>query len=139
MNSEVTNGRSLAAILGEMKGELQDFAHTRIELFKREMQGKMAAVKAAIPGVLIGGALLGTSFLLFSFALVALVALAFGDNSYKWFFAFLIVGICWSVIGAMALFMAKQRVTREPMVPRKTMTVLKEDKVWLQKETGNAA
>ena len=138
MNSDVHNGRSLAAILGDMKDELQEFAHTRIELFRREVQEKISAVKAAIPGVLIGAAFLGTAFLLFSLALVSLIAVAFGDNSYKWFFALLIVGIFWSMIGALALFLAKQRVTREPMVPQKTITVLKDDKVWLQRETRNA-
>lgn len=138
MNSDIHNGRSLAAILGDMKDELQEFAHTRIELFRREVQEKISAVKAAIPGVLIGSAFLGTAFLLFSLALVSLIAVAFGDNSYKWFFAFLIVGIFWSMIGALALFLAKQRVTREPMVPQKTITVLKDDKVWLQRETRNA-
>ncbi|HEV3511879.1 MAG TPA: phage holin family protein [Candidatus Sulfotelmatobacter sp.] len=138
MNSDIHNGRSLAAILGDMKDELQEFAHTRIELFRREVQEKISAVKAAIPGVLIGAAFLGTAFLLFSLALVSLIAVAFGDNSYKWFFALLIVGIFWSMIGALALFLAKQRVTREPMVPQKTITVLKDDKVWLQRETRNA-
>lgn len=138
MNSDIHNGRSLAAILGDMKDELQEFAHTRIELFRREVQEKISAVKAAIPGVLIGSAFLGTAFLLFSLALVSLIAVAFGDNSYKWFFALLIVGIFWSMIGALALFLAKQRVTREPMVPQKTITVLKDDKVWLQRETRNA-
>lgn len=139
MNPELSNGRSLAAILGDMKSELQEFAHIRIELLKRELQEKAAAVKAAIPGVVIGATFLGTAVLLFSLALVALVAMAFGGNSYKWFFAFLIVAIFWSMIGGIALFLAKQRVTKEPMVPQKTMTVLKDDKVWLKKETRNAA
>jgi uncharacterized membrane protein YqjE len=139
MNNEVHNGRSLAAILSDMKSELREFAHTRIELFRRELQEKTEAVKAAIPGVAIGATFLGTAVLLFSLALVALVAMAFGNNSYKWFFAFLIVGIFWSMIGGIAIFLAKQRVTKEPMVPQRTITVLKEDKVWLQKETRKAA
>jgi uncharacterized membrane protein YqjE len=139
MNSEANNGRSLAAILGDMKDELQDFAHTRIELFRHEVQEKISALKAAIPSVLIGATFLGSAVLLFSLALVSLVAMAFGDNSYKWFFAFLIVGVFYSLIGAVALFLAKQRVTKEPMVPQKTMHVLSDDKVWLKKETRNAA
>ena len=138
MHDEIHNGRSLGAILGEMKSELQEFVHTRIELFKRELQEKAASVKAAVPSALIGATFGITAVLLLSLALVALVAVGFGDNPYKWFFAFLIVGVLWSVIAGMALFMAKRRLTMEPMVPRKTMHVLKDDKIWLQKETRNA-
>ena len=138
MHDEIHNGRSLGAILGEMKSELQEFVHTRIELFKRELQEKAASIKAAIPSALIGAAFGMTAVLLLSLALVALVAVGFGDNPYKWFFAFLIVGVLWSVMAGMALFMAKRRLTMEPMAPKKTMHVLKDDKIWLQKETRNA-
>jgi uncharacterized membrane protein YqjE len=138
MNTEIHNGRSLVAILNEMKSELQEFAQTRVELFKREMQEKAAAIKAAVPSALIGATFLITAFLLLTLALVALVATGFGDNPYKWFFAFLIVGIFWSMIGGMAVFMAKRRLTMQPMVPQKTMHVLSDDKLWLQKETRNA-
>ena len=138
MHDEIHNGRSLGAILGEMKSELQEFVHTRIELFKRELQEKGASIKGAIPSALIGATFGITAVLLLSLALVALVAVGFGDNPYKWFFAFLIVGVLWSVIAGMALFMAKRRLTMEPMVPKKTMHVLKDDKIWLQKETRNA-
>src|SRR5690242_1526741 len=86
MNNEVHNGRSLVAILSEMKSELQEFAQTRIELFKREMQEKAAAIKAAVPSALIGATFLITAFLLLTLALVALVATGFGDSPYKWFF-----------------------------------------------------
>jgi uncharacterized membrane protein YqjE len=138
MHDEIHNGRSLAAILGEMKSELQEFVHTRIELFKRELQEKAASIKRAVPAALIGATFGITAVLLLSLALVALVAVGFGDNPYKWFFAFLIVGVLWSVMAGMALFMAKRRLTMEPMVPKKTMHVLKDDKIWLQKETRNA-
>ena len=139
MMNEVHNGRSLVAILSEMKSELQEFAQTRIELFKRELQEKAAAIKAAVPSALIGATFLITAFLLLTLALVALVATGFVDSPYKWFFAFLIVGIFWSIIGGMAVFMAKRRLTMQSMAPRKTMHVLSDDKLWLQKETRKAS
>ena len=49
MNGEVKNGRTLAAILGDMKSELQEFAQTRIALLKREIQEKTEALKSALP------------------------------------------------------------------------------------------
>jgi hypothetical protein len=37
MRSSANNGRSLGAILTEMKEELKEFAQTRIDMFKTEL------------------------------------------------------------------------------------------------------
>ena len=138
MSADVNNGRSMAAILGEMKDEIQEFVQTRIELLKRELQEKISAIKSAIPAAIIGGLLLLTAFLLLSFALVALVAVGFGENPYRWFFGFLIVGVFWAIGGGMGLYMARRRLSQQGLVPRKTVEVLSGDKVWLQNETRSA-
>ena len=69
-----------------MKSELQEFAQTRIALLKREIQEKTEALKSALPLAVVGSLLLSTAFLLLSVALAALVATAFADNPYRWFF-----------------------------------------------------
>ena len=138
MNSELGSGRSLAAILGDMKNELLEFAQTRMELFKTELREKLGALKSAAPAVVIGAVLLLTAFLLLSLALVALVAAGFSEGPYRWFFGFLIVGLLWCAGGGMAVYAAKRRVSRQSMVPKKTMSVLNGDKVWLHKEKREA-
>jgi len=138
MNNDVTNGRSLAAILSEMKTELQEFAQTRIELLKSELQEKADAIKSAIPLAVVGALFLSTAFFIFSFALVALVAAGFGDNPYRYFFGALAVCVLWSIFGGIALYSVKRRLSKQTMIPRKTIEVLSGDKVWLQNETRNA-
>jgi uncharacterized membrane protein YqjE len=139
MDSYGNNGRSLAAILSDMKRELQEFAQTRIELLKREMREKTAALKAAIPLAVVGSLFLSTAFLSFSLALVALVATAFSDNPYRWFFGCLAIAILWSICGAAALYTVKRRLRSQSMVPKKTVEVLNGDKVWLQNEARKAS
>lgn len=131
------NGRSLRGILSEMKGQLQEFVQTRIELLRREIQEKSATLKAAIPLAVAGGLFLATAFLLFSLALAALITVAFPDNPYRWFFGCLAVAVLWSVVGAGALFAVKRRLSRQTMTPQKTIEVLSGDKVWLQNEARN--
>lgn len=138
MNNDVSNGRTLAAILSEMKIELQEFVLTRIELFQSELKEKAATLKSAIPLALIGALFLSTAFVIFSFALVALVAAEFGDNPYRFFFGALAVCALWSICGGIALYTVKRRLTKQGMVPQKTIDVLSGDKVWLQDETRNA-
>ena len=74
MNGQPINGRSLAEILSEMRDELQDFVQTRVELLKREVQERVAAVKSAVPLAMVAGLLLTTAFLLLSMALVGVFA-----------------------------------------------------------------
>lgn len=138
MNNDVSNGRSLAAILNEMKTELQEFAQTRIELFTSELKEKVATIKSAIPLALVGALFLSTAFFVFSFAMVALVAAGFGDNPYRFFFGALAVCVLWSISGGIALYSVKRRLSTQGMIPRKTIEVLSGDKVWLQNETRNA-
>lgn len=134
MNGEVKNGRSLASIWSDMKVELQEFARTRIELLRREMREKSSALKAALPLALVGSLLLSTAFLLLSVALAALIATAFGDNTYRWFFGCLAIAILWAIGGASCLYAVKQRLSKQSMVPEKTVRVLSGDKLWIQDE-----
>lgn len=139
MNGEVKNGRSLAAILTDMKNELQEFAQTRIALLKREIQEKTEALKSALPLAVVGSLLLSTAFLLLSIALAALVATAFPDNPYRWFFGCLAIAILWAIGGAGALYAVKRRLSKQSMVPQKTIEVLSGDKTWIKNEARKAS
>ncbi len=139
MNSASANGRSLSEILADMKDELQEFAQTRVELLRSEIRERFESIKSALPLAVAGALLLATAFFLFSFALVGLLAAVFGNNPYRWFLAALIVGVVWSMGGGVGAFLAKQRLTKQALMPEKTIQVLSGDKVWLQKETKRAS
>jgi uncharacterized membrane protein YqjE len=137
MNPEIKNGRSLASTLAEMKIELLDFLDTRIELLKTELQEKGKILKAAAPLGALGALLLATAYLLFTLALVSLVVVAFQDNPYRWFFAFLIVAFAWTVFGGIAVYFAKRELEMNTLLPQRTIEVLKGDKIWIQAEVKN--
>jgi len=132
----VTN-RSLAEILAEIRDEFQEFTQTRIELLRAELEEKARVIKAALPLAAIGALFLTVGFLLFSFAMVGLVVVAFEGDPYRWFFAFLIISFLWGCIGGIAALVAKTQLSSKGVVPRKTMRVLNNDKVWLQREAKN--
>lgn len=134
MNYEVNNGRSVAALLGEMKQELQDFAQTRLTMLKVELQEKVRMVKTAAPLAAAGVLLFLTAFLLLSLALVALAFALLPDSAYRWCLAFLAVAILWSIIGGIAAYMAKRELEVKGLLPKRTVEVLKEDKQWIRSE-----
>jgi len=139
MNSNAESNhtaRSLAAIAADMKQELKEFAETRIAMLKSELREKIGHWKMAAPLAVVGVVLLGTTYLLITLGLVALAAV-FIDSPYRWFFAFIGVGVLWALLGGVAVYIAKREFELNRLMPRKTLEVLKGDKVWLQQEARN--
>lgn len=136
VNNEVNinNGKSVAALFAEMKQELQDFVQTRVTMFKVELQEKVRVMKAAAPLAVIGAMLLLTAYLLFTLALVSLVFAFLPDNAYRWCIAFAAIGVLWLILGGIAAYMAKRELEVKGLLPKRTVEVLKEDKMWIQAE-----
>jgi uncharacterized membrane protein YqjE len=133
--TSVPNGRSVGDVIAEIKQEIKDFAETRVRMFLQEMRETLQkSKKGAIYG---GGALvlLGTAYLLLNLALVGLIAVAFWGSPYAWFFAFLIVGVFWLIVGGLFAVGAIRQF--HDLAPRRTIEVLKQDKVWLRQEARN--
>jgi uncharacterized membrane protein YqjE len=126
------NGRRLGEVVAEIKDELKEFLQTRVQMLIAELR---EAAKNSKSAMIFGGAaalLLGTAWLLLNLALVGLVAVAFWGSPYAWFFAFLIVGMFWAILGGMLGLAAIRKL--QGLAPKKTIEVLKQDKVWLQQE-----
>jgi uncharacterized membrane protein YqjE len=137
MNNPRHHERSLGEVLSEIRNQVVEFLDTRLQMLRSEMQEAAQTIRRAAPSMFAGIALLATSYILVTLAIVALVAVAFWSNPYHWFFAFLIVGVVWAVAGATAMFMAFRAIKLHALAPRKTIEVLKADKVWLQYEVGS--
>lgn len=124
--------RSLGVIVAEIGEELKSFFNTRVEMIRSELEETRAAAKTALPLILISVGLVTIGCLLLSLAVVVLVAGAFAGKPYAWFLAFVIVGVLWTVFGAIAGMFAYNAL--RDRFPKRTVEVLKADKVWLQSE-----
>jgi uncharacterized membrane protein YqjE len=131
------NGRSVAQILTDMKAEFVEFVQTRITMLRAELQEKWKTAKVAIPLAILALVFLGTAYLLLTGALVGLVVAAFPQSAYRWFFAFIIVAVFWAILGAAAAYFAKREFELKSMMPKRTIEVLKGDKLWIQAEVKN--
>ena len=129
-----TPERSVADVLMEIKNELRDFVETRYELFRSELKDGLSTVRSAAPLAIAAAIFFGTAYLLLTLALVAVIAVAFWNNPYHWFFAFLIVGVVWAIIGGVLAFLVLNGLRTRGLFPKKTVEVLKRDKRWIQNE-----
>ena len=137
MNNALNHDRSLATIVSEMKTEFHQFIHTRLEMLRQEIQEKFARLKVAAPLATAAIVLFGTAYLLITGAIVVVVAGAFGNHPYRWFFAFMIVGVVWALLGGLAAYFAMLELQPKTLGPTKTLEVLRQDKLWLQREVNH--
>lgn len=137
MSYEVPNDKTVVALLSEMKEQLKEFAQTRFEMLKAELEEKVKVAKASAPLVIIGVVLLSTAYLLITLALVGLIAAAFPENPFRWAIAFGAIGILWAMVGAGAVYAAIRAIKSKGLAPRRTVEVLKADKLWFQSEVKN--
>jgi uncharacterized membrane protein YqjE len=138
-HSVADHDRSLGSIVTEIRDELKEFATTRLEMLKAELQEGLATIKRVIPAAAAAMVFLATAYVLLTLAIVGLVAVAFWNNPYRWFFAFLIVAVVWAITGALTAWMALRRLRTHGLFPKKTVEVLKADKIWLQNEARSAS
>ena len=103
-------------------------------MLKAELGEKMRTFKIAFPMIATAVVFLATAFLLLTLSLVGLISVAFYGDPFRWFFALLIVGVLYSIIGGMAVVFGLRDLRAQGILPRKTIQVLKEDKVWLRQE-----
>ena len=134
MNQEIHNGRPYGDILADTRDELKEFLETRITMLKAEMSEKLKMLKIAAPLAVVGILFLFTAFLLFSLALVGVVAAFFLTNPFHWAIAFCAIAVLWTIIGGIVAYLAKREFEPKELMPRRTMSVLKQDKTWIQSE-----
>lgn len=130
--------KPLAQLLSEFKDELKEFAATRIEMLQSEMREKLLVASTALQALVVGAVLAIIAALLLCVALVALVAMLLGGGVGAWAAAFAIVGFSFLLIGGAAFAFGIWRLkARGGLKPERTLHMLKQDQIWLQKETRN--
>jgi uncharacterized membrane protein YqjE len=134
LNTGVNGGRTVGSILSDTKEELKEFLETRIAMLKTELGEKMAMLKSAAPLAVVGILFLVTAYALFTLGLVGLIVAFLPENPYRWCIAFFAIAVLWGIVGGIAGYMAMREFQVKELMPKRTMQVLKEDKMWLQSE-----
>lgn len=143
MNSKVYNieerrrivsERPLSQTMHEAASELRDFVETRVAMLLSEMREKLSNLKFAAPLLAFGALCMVSTWLLITGALVAVLNVVFAGSVYGPFLSLVIIGVLYAIAGGGALWMAIGRIKKQGIIPKRTIEVLKEDKVWIENE-----
>jgi len=120
-------------IFGRAPGSVLACAMLVLKLVETEKR-RDARAAVCFSSFVLMSALLFDSGLGFTLALVALVFALLPDNAYRWCIAFAAIGALWLILGGIAAYMAKRELEVKGLLPKRTVEVLKEDKMWIQSE-----
>ena len=126
--------KSMATILAETKEEIKQFVTTRVGILKAEIDEKVRTWKYVIPIFFAALALLLAAWIAFTFAMIALLHGLFMPSVYAWLWAALIVAGVYMALGVAAGWFAYSEIKATGLMPNRTLTVLKQDQVWIQNE-----
>jgi membrane protein implicated in regulation of membrane protease activity len=124
--------------LSAIVNETVQFVATRAAMLMAEMQEKSQSIKLAIPGLVVAVAFLLAGWLSLTFGLIALLHGLFLPSIYAWLWAGLIVGAVYMVVGLVIGRTALEKLKATSLIPERTLTVLKQDQVWIQNEARAA-
>jgi uncharacterized membrane protein YqjE len=126
--------KTIATVLAETKEELKEFVATRLEMLRTELREKTSTWKQSIILLLVAAVLLIAAWMTLTFALIAVLHAALIGSIYSWFFAGLIVGGLYLVVGGLVGWFAYRELKDTGVTPTRTLEVLKQDQVWIQNE-----
>jgi uncharacterized membrane protein YqjE len=130
----VHNQQSFKDVLNETKQDLKHFFETRVQIFKSEIEEKVRSLKYSVP-LLVGAAiLLVTGWMTLTFTLVALVHAWFVPSGYAWAIGGGIVTIFYVLLGGALGWFGYMEFKSIGFMPQRTVTVLKQDKLWIDSE-----
>ena len=130
--------KSLATLLTETKTELKEFIRTRLQILLAELKEKGEIWKYGAP--LMAGALviLLACWIALSFAFVALIRAWFLPSPYGWVWGALIMAGIYFIAAVSIGWFAYSEIKSVGVAPTRTLTVLKQDQVWIQNEARTA-
>jgi len=136
------DGHTIADLLRELREESLTLAKQEVALAKAEMKEKAGKIGRNIAYLAVGGlvAYAGLIFLLFA-AMRGISAALLAGGMDPGFVAWLspaIVGLVVVLIGAILIMKAKSAISKESLVPKKTIQSFKEDKSWTQAKLKEA-
>jgi len=135
---DLREGHDLPSLVERLAQDLAKLLDQKLTLLKIELNEELSAYLRGSMAILAGVVVAAVGFALVN------VALAFGitvlvsgldlSQPAKYALGFVITGISYLVLGAIVIVVAKSRLARQGVVPRRSVQELKRDKEWIEKE-----
>ena len=132
------SGENLTSLLSRLGDDVMVLVDTKLSLLKVELKDEANALARAAALLSVGGVIAAIGFALLN------VAVAFGISTLfatldlsqpaKYALGFVATGALYLLIGGILVLTMKSRLTKQSIVPDRTVAELRKDKEWLKNE-----
>ena len=126
---------SLISRLGE---DVMQLFNSQLALFKVEIKEEANAYARGITMIAIGAVIALVGFALLNVAIAFAVSTLFAQANFSqpasYALGFVVTGGFYLIVGAIVVMLMKSRLSKQELVPQRTVQELRKDKQWLKNE-----
>lgn len=125
--------KSLGTLFSDLTRDMVDLVRQEIALARAEMTSKMGDIQAALISLAVGAAILLAGLFILLLAVVRGVEMLLPESVAPWL-APLLVGLFVVGAGFVLLKQGSSKITKEKLMPNRTIESLKQDKLMAQEK-----
>jgi uncharacterized membrane protein YqjE len=129
---------SLPNLISRLGDDVMQLVNSQLALLKVEIKEEANAYARGAAMIAFGGAVAAIGFALFNVAIAFAVSTLFARANFSqpasYALGFLVTGGFYLIVGAIVVLAMKNRLAKQPLVPKTTVQELRKDKEWLKNE-----
>ena len=132
------DNESLPNLFGRLGDDVMQLFNSQLALFKVEIKEEANAYARGVTMIAIGAVIATVGFALLNVAIAFAVSTLFAQANFSqpasYALGFVVTGGFYLLVGAIVVMLMKSRLSRQDLVPQRTVQELRKDKQWLKTE-----
>src|SRR5215510_15010912 len=129
---------SLPSLFSRLGEDVMQLFNSQLALFKVEIKEEANAYARGVTMIAIGAVIATIGFALLNVAIAFAVSTLFAQANFSqpasYALGFVVTGGFYVLVGAILVMLMKNRLSKQQLVPRRTVAELRKDKQWLKNE-----
>lgn len=129
---------SLPTLFGRLGDDVMQLFNSQLALFKVEIKEEASTYARGATMIAIGAAIAFVGFALLNVAIAFAVSTLFAQSNFSqpasYALGFVVTGAFYVLVGAIVVMLMKSRLSKQELVPQRTVAELRKDKQWLKNE-----
>ena len=129
---------SLPTLIGRLGEDIMDLVNSQLALLKVEIKEEANTYARGAAMIAFGAAVAVVGFALLNVAIAFAVSTLFAQANFSqpasYALGFLVTGGFYLLVGLIVVLVVKNRLTKQNLVPKRTVQELRKDKEWLKNE-----
>ena len=132
------DAENLPTLFSRLGDDVMQLFNSQLALFKVEIKEEANAYARGVTMIAIGAVIATIGFALLNVAIAFAVSTLFAQANFSqpasYALGFVVTGGFYLLVGAIVVMLMKSRLSRQDLVPQRTVQELRKDKQWLKNE-----